>query len=539
MVSRIRAILIVLAAMSVFSSGGFEARSQDSEKKEDELVFAGCSDFAPYTFISEDGPAGYAVDLIKLISAAIGRDISVKLLPAEECVKQVKQGIVDGLVGVPRDKALSRSVDFSIPISNLEYAIFVDANNSYVSSLKSLEGTVVAVPEGPSPPSLTSKDLRITVLETSDVREGLEKITNREATALVSAKSVVFYYIQKDRTENIKIVGAPLDMIPYSLALSPSHKDLLTKIDKALLNFEKDGTMEKLHRKWFGYRVHQPFPWRTFILATSGITIVVLFLAAGLWVISLNATVKIKAQQIQLMSQKMVEKDKLAVLGKLAGQIAHELRTPLSIINNSIFLLRKEGTDNRELFEKRLHVLEEKVKLSSNILESILSYSRVKAEMASMISIKECVEEVVKDLQEPEGITLKLELPASPLFVFMDFHQLYSVLRNIAINGIQAMGETGTLTIQVYRSEGDHPMVNIKVADTGGGIAESAKNKIFNLFYSTKITGTGLGLPISKSIIEANGGTLMLEESNDKGTSFVVKLPAVKKGKNEPVPSVA
>ena len=224
----------------------------------------------------------------------------------------------------------------------------------------------------------------------------------------------------------------------------------------------------------------------------------------------------------------MVEKDKLAILGKLAGQIAHELRTPLSIINNSVFLLRKEGSENRMLFEKRLHMLEEKVKLTSNILESILSYSRVKADLAKSISAKTCLEETLKDMEIPEGIKLDVNISnEESLFVFMDFHQLYSVFRNILLNSIQAMGNTGALYVRLYSSQNKDKIIT-KICDTGKGIADSAKKKIFNLFYSSKITGTGLGLPISKSIVEANNGKLYLEETSEKGTCFIVELPIYK-----------
>ncbi|MGB3057472.1 MAG: ATP-binding protein, partial [Candidatus Omnitrophota bacterium] len=291
---------------------------------------------------------------------------------------------------------------------------------------------------------------------------------------------------------------------------------------------KENETLRKLNRKWFGLRLIAAFPWKMVIAVTAGITGIMLAFMAILWMVSLNATVKAKTEQIQLMSQKMVEKDKLAVLGKLAGQIAHELRTPLSIINNSVYLLRKEGSDKPDLFEKRLKILEDKIKLSSNILESILSYSRVKAEVASDISIKECIEEVLKDLGTSNEIKKVVDIEKDkPLLVFMDFHQLYSVLRNVVLNAVQAMGEEGTLAITAFASDNDSK-VSIRICDTGKGIMESAKNKIFNLFYSTKITGTGLGLPISKSIIEANQGELLLEETSEEGTCFIVKLPSSK-----------
>ncbi|MFC1480502.1 sensor histidine kinase, partial [Candidatus Omnitrophota bacterium] len=291
---------------------------------------------------------------------------------------------------------------------------------------------------------------------------------------------------------------------------------------------EENGTLKKLKRKWLGIQLVEPFPWKMVSIVIGGITGILLLLMGLLWAASLEATVKVKTRQIQLMGQKTVEKDKLAVLGKLAGQIAHELRTPLSIINNSVFLLRKEGSENRELFEKRLCVLEEKIKLSSNILESILSYSRVKAEMATTVSVKEVIEEALKDIGVSQDIEKVVSFEQEELLqVFMDFHQLYSVFRNLALNSIQAMGKEGKLTIKAFPSA-DTTTVNIRICDTGGGIMEGAQNKIFNLFYSTKITGTGLGLPISKSIIEANDGQLYLEETNKEGTCFIIELPSVK-----------
>lgn len=89
------------------------------------------------------------------------------------------------------------------------------------------------------------------------------------------------------------------------------------------------------------------------------------------------------------------------------------------------------------------------------------------------------------------------------------------------------MKDKGTLTVETFSSD-KGSMVNIRVCDTGQGVVENAKNKIFNLFYSTKITGTGLGLPISKSIIEANQGELILEKTGEKGTCFLIKVPAAK-----------
>ena len=269
--------------------------------------------------------------------------------------------------------------------------------------------------------------------------------------------------------------------------------------------------------------------WKPVSIAIGTITGIMLLLMSLLWVVSLNVRVRLKTREIELLSQKMATRDKLAVLGKLAGQIAHELRTPISVISNHVFLLRNEGMKDKKLFENRLQMLENKIKLTSNILESILSYSRVKAEISTTISIKECVEEVLKDTAIPEDITTKVSFKDEEfLFVFMDFHQLYSVLRNLILNAIEAMNINGTLTVESFCTS-NNSIVNIRVSDTGLGIPENVKDTIFHLFSSSKITGTGLGLPIAKSIVETNDGKLYLEKTSCKGSCFVVELKTAKK----------
>lgn len=519
-----------ILALSLLMASALASAADDPDSQT-AVTFAGSDDFAPYSFYSEENEAsGFSVDLAKILSAAMNREISIKLMPWEQCVTEIKSGKVQGLIGSPVNAEWDKFMDFSEPVAEMEYAIFVEASNSYVNSMRSLDGTVVAVHKGSIITGDLKKQRRLTLLETNSTKEGFLKLLNHEVTAVIAEKNVALYYIQRDKIEGIKIVGHPIRILPFAVAVQHNNPRLMADVQKNVLALKAGDTISKLQRKWLGMKLAEPFPWMMFFAATSGITVILVFFATILWVVSLNATVKAKTQQIQIMSQKMVEKDKLAVLGKLAGQIAHELRTPLSIINNSVFLLRKEGGCDKEMFEKRLRILEEKIKLSSNILESILSYSRVKAEVASMISVRECVQEVLKDLQCPPGIKQSLCCPDTPLFVFMDFHQLYSVIRNIALNALQAMGEAGKLSIEILASD-NGSTVSVRIADTGGGIAESAKNKIFSLFYSTKITGTGLGLPISKSIIEANGGSLSLEETNEKGTVFTVKLPSARTGK--------
>lgn len=508
------------------------AEAQNNEAEDRSLVFGGNADFAPYSYISQGKPAGYSVDLVKILSATLNRNIEIELMPWEDCLSGIKDGTLDGLIGAPLDRKLTITMDFSDPVASLDYSIFVKSDSSHINSLESLQGMVVAVPGNSLVLSDISRHKNIEVLEASSLLDALKMLKTNKVKAVIAEKHVALYYIEEEDLQGLKLVGSPVKpAYDYCLTSSRKNEGLIKDLNSAIAALKENGTLNKLQRKWFGIKLVQQFPWKMVLFATSALGVIIFILGSFLWVVSLNATVKAKTRQIQLMSEKMVEKDKLAVLGKLAGQIAHELRTPLSIIKNSVFLLRKEGGEDHKIFEKRLRILDDKVKLSSNILESILSYSRVKAEVASNISVKECVEEVMKDLQVPESIEtdVSIKKPES-LQVFMDFHQLYSVIRNLCLNAIQAMYDGGKLTIKAFPSEGD-ATVNIRISDNGPGILESARNKIFHLFYSTKITGTGLGLSISKSIIEANDGSLSLEDSSDEGTSFLIQLPSSRKVK--------
>lgn len=530
-------IIILFLLFVALSSYGF--KYPGTKRTDNTLIFAGDESFAPYSYYNEKNmPAGFSVDLIKILSSKVysfyGKNIQIKLLPGDDCIKSLEEGNIDGIIGLPAKPEHPDFINYTQPVSEIEFAIFVNSDNTYVNSINSLEGTLVAVhKESHVFPELI-KNGKIQVIKTKTVLEALKMLKNKEVTAIIAEKNVALFYIQTNKIRGLKYIGASVGSIyEYCMAVKENNVKLLKDLNLGIESLKENGMLLRLQRKWFGLNVLEPFPWKQAIVILAAVMGSITIILVILWVFSLNATVKAKTRQIQIMSENMVEKHKLAVLGKLAAQIAHELRTPLSIIHNSVFLLRKEGSNDRVLFEKRLDMLEEKIKLTSNILESILSYSRVKADLAKMISVKDCIEETLKDIEIPEGINLELEiLDEDLLYVFMDFHQLYSVFRNLVLNSIQAMPYSGTIKIKVSASE-DKKTIITKICDTGMGISESTRQKIFNLFYTSKITGTGLGLPISKSIVETNDGKLYLEKTSKKGTCFAIELPSYKAGTND------
>lgn len=519
--SGLKSLLLTAIAAAVLST-----LSLSDSPAEEPLVFAGNEDFPPYSFMDGDSPSGFALDLIRALSAAMNRDIVVTLTHPREYMLDLKNGIVNGLIGEPVLEELKKHVDYSRPVTKLDYAIFVLDTNTYVTDLKSLEGKVVSAPRGCICLEALKKNRKIKVTETGTSAEALEKVKTGEVTAAICEKNTAFYHIKQKDIKDLKIVGSPVgNFYEYSLGVKKGDKDLLQDINRALIMLENNGTLGQLRRKWFGVALETHFPWKRVSMMMGGIMGILLLMMSGLWVISLNAAVDAKTREIRLMSRKMREKDKLAVLGKLAGQIAHELRTPLSIMNNSLFLMRRDGYEDKEKFEKKLALLEDKIRLTSNVLESILSYSRGRSEAAATISVKECLLRVIGDMDIHPGISADIKFSNEErLHVFMDFHQLYSILRNLILNAVQAMGTKGIITVAVSAPE-EAKNVVIRISDTGPGLTGISSDHIFDLFSSTKVMGTGLGLPIAKSIADTNDGSLRLESTGAAGTTFVVELP--------------
>jgi len=519
---------IVLLSLALASASFF--MTADKALGQTTLNFVGAIDIPPYSFQAGDTPQGYAVDIVKLLGPIIEKNVNIRLLPLDECIEEVLAGKADGILGIFLDKKLEAILSYSDPISEFEYTIFVlSKDRRHVDSLSSLKGKKVAICDDcPIYKELTENNRDITFIPVKTAIDSLYMLKKGKVTAFVGEKNSSLYFAQKHGITDITPVFPALEPVfKYCMAVKKDKANLLGEINLGIAVLTENGALARASRRWFGIPVVEPFPWKNVLATTSGITSVLLVLLILIWVISLNATIKMKTQEIQVMHQKMIEKEKLAVLGKMAGQIAHELRTPLGIMKNSIYLLRSDDPSNKALFEKRLNMLEDKIKLTSNILESILGYSRVQLGSPAEVSPKACVDEVLQDIDVPKNISVKIsESEGAPFTVYMDFHQLYSVLRNITLNAIQAMDSSGgLLTVKIFPSE-NGKKVNIRVCDTGQGIAESARNKIFNLFYSSKITGTGLGLPISKSIVEANQGELRLEESSEQGTCFIITLPS-------------
>jgi hypothetical protein len=228
----------------------------------------------------------------------------------------------------------------------------------------------------------------------------------------------------------------------------------------------------------------------------------------------------------------MLQAEHLATMGELAAGVAHEIRNPLAGIAGAIEIIGKDfpkDHPDREIMDD----LRQEVQRIEKVLNDLLAYARPKAPQFGVADLKETVVRTLQFGRQQIGtknVEFSVQIP-SPLPRFrMDHEQLHQVLLNLVLNGIQAIGQEGKVTIQARVLSGagtpSRPdFIEISVSDTGAGIPREQQEKIFRPFYTTKRGGTGLGLSLCRRIISQHGGTLTVESEAGKGSRFIIRLP--------------
>jgi len=231
-------------------------------------------------------------------------------------------------------------------------------------------------------------------------------------------------------------------------------------------------------------------------------------------------------RELQKMREALLQSEKLAAMGRLTSQVAHELNNPIYGIMNTLELLKTEIPPE----SKRRRILElslSEIQRLSEMLRNMLSFSKPEEEKRRPVKIDELIEGILlvmeKQMKE-SNIQVEASFDSDIPEVMASTNQMRQVMLNILKNAKEAMPKGGTLTVRTAR-EGNKVMVHIQ--DTGTGIPEEIRDKIFEAFFTTKqkVKGVGLGLSVCYGIIKDHGGEIKVESEEGKGTTFTISLP--------------
>lgn len=217
-------------------------------------------------------------------------------------------------------------------------------------------------------------------------------------------------------------------------------------------------------------------------------------------------------------------------IATLAGGLAHEIRNPLSTIRMNLDLLAEEIAESDDARTRRMTTKVERIRREclhlEEILTAFLQFARAGELELEEGDLNTLVTEFI-ELYRPQAVQQRIDvsphLAAGLPKVRMDRSLMRQVLMNLALNAQQAMPQGGLLELQTYVA-GDR--VCLEIIDTGCGMDERTRSKMFQVFYSTKPGGSGLGLPTVRKIVETHGGTIECESEPGKGTRFVLSFPA-------------
>lgn len=216
--------------------------------------------------------------------------------------------------------------------------------------------------------------------------------------------------------------------------------------------------------------------------------------------------------------------ERLALIGQVAGGVAHELRNPLNVIKTSVFYLLNARNAPESKVAQHLERIERQVGIADDVIVALVSFAKMALPHMQPFNVEACLQDVIASTDWPHGVQVEIKSPANLPAALADAGQIRIVLSNLIRNAIDAMPEGGTLTLSTAEVD---QFVEISIVDTGCGIEPDNLKRIMEPFYSTKTRGIGLGLPMAKAIVEKNEGRLMAESKTGRGSRFTVRLRAV------------
>jgi signal transduction histidine kinase len=231
-------------------------------------------------------------------------------------------------------------------------------------------------------------------------------------------------------------------------------------------------------------------------------------------------------EELAAAHEQLIRQERLAAIGELASTIGHELRNPLGVISNALYLLRGDiAKSPSESSLRHLATAEREVSAATVIVSDLLEFARQRNPVMTDVDTGALLDEAIAVLPPPTGITVDRKPSVSQVVAVADRDMLRQVLLNLVGNAYQAMPEGGTVTVSV----GDAgETVQLQVRDTGVGMSEDVRSKLFEPFFTTKARGVGLGLAVTKRIIDAHGGSITVDSQPGAGSTFTVSLPQVR-----------
>jgi len=219
----------------------------------------------------------------------------------------------------------------------------------------------------------------------------------------------------------------------------------------------------------------------------------------------------------------LIRQENMAAIGQLAASVGHELRNPLAVVTNVLYLM-KAGTKAAadEPIHRHIATAEREISAATLIVADLLDFSAGRGPILAPVEVTDLVAEALSVVLPPDG--MQVVQRGEPQVVDADRDQIRQALLNLITNAYDSMPGGGVLTISTRSVPGS---AQITVTDTGVGMDEETRDSIYTPFFTKKTRGIGLGLAVTKRVVQAHGGTIAVQSTPSAGTSFTLTLPVL------------
>lgn len=240
---------------------------------------------------------------------------------------------------------------------------------------------------------------------------------------------------------------------------------------------------------------------------------------------------------VEERTKQLRDSERLAAIGATAGMVGHDIRNPLQAITGDLYLAKTELSSIQDSEEKNntiesLQEIEKNIDYINKIVADLQDFARPLNPHTEEADLKLLIDKLIEKNSLPENVKVSVKVEPAARKVVADSSYINRIMYNLVTNAIQAMPKGGKITIHAYKDKKTSDAV-ITVEDTGVGIPEEAKSKLFTPMFTTKSKGQGFGLAVIKRMTEALSGNVTFESQEGKGTKFTVRLPQNSKKKTD------
>jgi signal transduction histidine kinase len=237
--------------------------------------------------------------------------------------------------------------------------------------------------------------------------------------------------------------------------------------------------------------------------------------------------------QRRSLERQLKDSERLAAIGATAGMVGHDIRNPLQAITGDLYLTKTELADIPDCPEKNnatesLLEIEKNVDYINKIVADLQDYARPLKPHVEEADLKQIIDDLIAKNGLPRNVKVTVKVDADARKVVADSTFINRIMFNLVNNAVQAMPKGGKLNIHAFKDKETREAV-ISVKDTGVGIPDNVKDKLFTPMFTTKSKGQGFGLVVIKGMTEALGGNVTFESQEGKGPAFTVRLPPTKR----------